>query len=147
MTGTRHTQTGQTAGQTRLTAVPDAVVHVSDTQPVNPTEGMLWFNTSRAGSPNVGRLSHVTTTTDITLTASNEVVYCDATSGAITVTLPAAASNSGRRYYIKKIDVSANAVTIDGNGSETIDETTTKVLASQYDSATIHTDGTEWWVL
>jgi len=71
----------------------------------------------------------------------------NATSGAVTVTLPAAASNTGMRVSIKKIDASANAVTIDGNGSETIDGATTSSLASQYDVATLICDGTEWFSL
>lgn len=88
-----------------------------------------------------------TITASATLTTSQTVVLCDATSGAITATLPAAAGNTGKRYFIKKTDSSANAVTVDGNGAETIDDTATQVLASQYDSIEIVSDGTEWWII
>jgi len=71
----------------------------------------------------------------------------DATSGAVTVTLPAAASNTGMRLDIKKIDASGNAVTVDGNAAETIDGAATVTLSSQYDDVTVVCDGTEWFIL
>ncbi len=82
-----------------------------------------------------------------TITAADGLVVADASGGAFTVTLPAAADFTGRVYRIKKIDSSANAVTIDGNGSETIDGATTAVLSTQYEAITVVSDGTEWWVL
>jgi len=76
----------------------------------------------------------------------------DATSGAVTVTLPAvadvtSAGNEGRPLWVKKTDASVNAVTLDADGSETIDGATTKVLSSQYDVCCVVCDGAEWWVL
>jgi len=78
---------------------------------------------------------------------SDYMIVADATSGAITLNLPAVSSNTGKVYNIKKIDSSLNTVTIDGNSSETIDDSTTIVLNSQYDSVTIVCDGTEWWII
>lgn len=83
-------------------------------------------------------------TSNYTATANDDVIECNATSGAFTITLPAAASSTGQRLYIKKTDASANAVTIDGNGSETIDGATTKALSSQYASYTIICNGSTW---
>jgi len=102
-----------------------------------------WYELARSNSS----ASIETITSSDTLDAGNYVVLVNATSGAVTVTLPAVAANTGRIYYIKKIDSSANAVTIDGNASETIDDSTTRILSSQYDSVTIACDGTEWWIL
>jgi hypothetical protein len=92
-------------------------------------------------------LNVTTITSNATLTSSQTVVLCDASSGAITVTLPAASGNDGRHYHIKKIDSSGNAVTIDGNGSETIDGETTQAVAVQYNSIQIVCDGSEWHIL
>lgn len=75
-----------------------------------------------------------TKTTTYTVTTADEVVPCDATSAAFTVTLPAISGITGYKVTIKKIDSSANAVTVDGNGSETIDGALTYVLSNQYDS-------------
>ena len=72
------------------------------------------------------------------------VILCDASSGGFTVNLPAAATSTDRVYIIKKTDSSANAVTVDGNGSETIDGATTAVLAVQNQSITISCTGSAW---
>jgi hypothetical protein len=53
----------------------------------------------------------------------------------------------GRVYNIKKIDSSPNIVTVDGDGSETIDDGTTAALTVQYEAITIISDGAEWWIL
>lgn len=122
------------------------VVEVLGSPPPTPAVGMLWYDTS--GSAGVGGVVAITTKTG-TYTAANTdtVILCDASGGAFTVTLPAAADNTGKVFYLKKIDSSANAVTIDGNGAETIDDATTLVLSGQYDAAMLVSDGAEWWIL
>lgn len=73
------------------------------------------------------------------------LIKCDATSAAFTITLPpAATAGSGFEIAIKKTDAGANAITIDGDGSETIDGATTLVLAGQYDAAILRCDGSSW---
>ena len=113
----------------------------------------LWFkesgSTSTGWSPwdlFKGLHTITTVTADTTLTSSNDVVLVNAASGAITITLPTAATLL-QEFTVKKIDSSGNVVTVDGNGSETIDDTTTKVLSSQYDSIRFASDGAEWWIL
>jgi hypothetical protein len=90
-----------------------------------------------------------TITANATLTNQDCTVLGDATGGAITVTLPTAASafdglGAGRIYTVKKVDASANAVTLDGNGAETIDGAATAVLAAQWASVRVQSDGTNW---
>ena len=83
-----------------------------------------------------------------TYTASDEsVILVDASSGAVTINLPAASGLSGREYTIKKTDSSVNAVTIDGNASETIDGETTEVIYDEDDSLTIICNGSNWHVV
>ena len=77
--------------------------------------------------------------------ATEEYLFCDATSGAFSITLPAV--SAGLQYTIKKTDSSANLVTIDGNASEEIDGELTQVLTTQYDVITIVSDGTSWMTL
>lgn len=86
------------------------------------------------------------TTTYTVLTDDSYLVLCDATGGAFTVTLPAAASSTNVRVTIKKTDVSANAVTVDGNAAETIDGAATFSLPAQWDAVTISCNGTAWFV-
>lgn len=86
----------------------------------------------------------VTATT--TLTANDFVVLCDPSGGAITVNLPAVASIQPGRGYRIRTTGTTNAVTIDGNASETIDGSTTKTLASgAIHGVEIVSDGTAWF--
>jgi hypothetical protein len=86
-------------------------------------------------------------TANYTATTSDDVILCNASGGAFTITLYAASGNSGKQLTIKKTDSSNNAVTIDGNASETIDGTTTKAIAAQYTSLTIVCDGSNWHII
>lgn len=108
-----------------------------------------------ATTPNPGHafseldLNQVTKTGNATLAATETVVLADATSGAITLTLPAASATTPKQvYFIKKIDTAlANLVTIDGNASETIDGLLNVQLAQRGESITIQSDGTNWRIL
>jgi len=71
-------------------------------------------------------------------------------SSTIVATLPAAASAdaaAGRVVTIMKVDSGGGSVTIDGDGSETINGATTVSLASQYNYRTIVSNGTTWFVI
>jgi hypothetical protein len=95
-----------------------------------------------------GGLTRVTVakTGAYTATSSDHVILCDASGGSFTITLPAASGVSGIIYHIKKTDSSGNAVTVDGNASETIDGATTRIISTQYDSMMIICDGSSWHI-
>lgn len=80
-------------------------------------------------------------------TPDDYLIIVDAAAGAVTVNLPAAASSVGRILQCKKKDASANAMTLDGNGAETIDRAATLSTTTQYTAFTVACDGTEWWIL
>lgn len=82
-----------------------------------------------------------------TATVDDFTLLVDASGGSKTITLPAASGNTGKIYVIKKTDSSGNTVTIDGDGSETIDGATTKVISTQYVSFMIQCDGSNWWII
>lgn len=88
-------------------------------------------------------------TANVTLAATSALnQLCDATSGAFAVTLPPANAAAGQMITVKKIDVSANAVTVTRAGTDTIDGATTYVLAAQYKSVTLlSNNGTQWFVI
>lgn len=95
-----------------------------------------------------GNLEEITeVNANTTLDDSYFTVLVNAVGGARTITLPAAALHTHRIYNIKKIDASGNAVTIDGNAAETIDGAATLVIAAQWDSYTIHSNGTGWFIV
>jgi hypothetical protein len=91
-------------------------------------------------------ITTLTATTTLT-TFSAPTQLTDASAGAFTVNLPAATAALGLIYNLKKIDASANAVTIDANASETIDGALTLALTTQWQSTRIQSNGTAWFVL
>lgn len=82
-----------------------------------------------------------------TLTDAHYTVNCNATSGAIVVGLPGASSAAGRMYHVRKSDSSANTVTLDAAGAETINGAATQAITTQYEVLTIQSDGTGWVIL
>ena len=81
------------------------------------------------------------------------ILLVNATGGNITITLPdsglvaSTKDEMGKIFYIKKVDASANTVTVDGYSTQTIDGATTKVLTTQYDSISIVSDGSNWHII
>ena len=75
------------------------------------------------------------------------LLLVDATAAAVTISLPAAETARGAVIVTKKTDASANTVTLDPNGSETIDGASTRVITAQYDALTVACDGNQWWVV
>lgn len=94
-----------------------------------------------------GAVATRTVTAAYTITISDRVILCDATVGAFTVSLPASLASIGRQFYIKKIDASSNVVTIDADATEEVDGGLTADLTTQYESVTLVSDGTAWWIL
>lgn len=85
-------------------------------------------------------------TSDVTLDQEKSVVLADAASGDIAITLPNSADTpNGRTYSIKKIDATANAVTVSGDAD--IDGISSIVITSQYDSYTIVKNGGDWFII
>lgn len=74
-----------------------------------------------------------------------EVVLADASDGELTVTLPT--PESAASVVVKKIDSSANAVTIATPGSETIDGDSSRTVTAQYVSREITSDGTDYYII
>ena len=91
------------------------------------------------------KLAVTTKTTNYTATTSDNVILVNASSGDVTITLPA--SSSGLNFTVKKIDSSSNTVTVASNGSETIDGSSTQVIISQYDAISLVSDGSNFYII
>ena len=107
------------------------------------------------GAPLIGsglQLAIDTKTADYTYLITDFNILGDATAGGITITLPTAATsyNSdlsiGRIYNLEKIDNSGGSVTMAGNGAELIHGSNTQILLNQYDSITVQSNGTSWFI-
>jgi hypothetical protein len=109
------------------------------------TMGNLKCNGLQLGITNVS-------TTPVTLTTSDNIILVDTSALAITLNLPSA-STTGITYFIK--DNAGNAGTLnitietvgEGDDSELIDDSETKIINGDYVALTICSDGTKWNIL
>lgn len=84
-------------------------------------------------------------TANYTLLSTDDVCYVDATADNIVITLPDTSGlTENKRYMVKKTDSSAHTVTVDGNGTQTIDGATTFALMYQYDTIEVIKNGNNW---
>lgn len=88
----------------------------------------------------------ITKTADYTATVTDGVILVDTNAAAVTITLPTAVGNTGKRFIIKVIDAT-NTTTIDGDGTETIDGATTKSLSTLWETIRIISDGANWLII
>jgi hypothetical protein len=132
------------SGSIATVALLDGVLSADATGRAKMADG---FNTrEKMATGSESPLAVTSKTTTYTATIDDNVILCSGS--AFTVTLPAAASCSGKKLLIKKTDSTfSNIITIDGNASETIDGATTKKLNTQYESLLIVSDGTNWQIL
>ncbi len=100
----------------------------------------LEFQTNVTGDVTVvGVTSYTVLDTDRSLEIDDDTI-----GGAITVNLPSAAVvGSGWSLSVKKMG-STYSVTIDGFGTETIDEFSARVMTSQYDVIVVESNGTNF---
>ncbi len=80
-------------------------------------------------------------------TDDGRYIFCDATSAGFTITLPTAATSAGLEYSFVRTDATANVVTIDGAGAETINGAANTTLTAQYQTVTVACNGTTWYRL
>lgn len=133
------------------------------TRPFSGDQSMGGFNLTNVDTPVVGtdaankdyvdgigptlKIALYQKAADYMALAENQLILGDASGGAITITLPPAATAEGLLVRVKKVDASANAVTVDGDGAETIDDMASIDLAAQYTAVALVSDGTEWWIV
>ena len=89
----------------------------------------------------------VITVVNNTTAGTDSTILVNAASGAVTITLPAAATKTNYFYRIKKIDSSTNTVTVTPNGSDKIDGNATMVIAYQYSCMDLVSNGSNWYII
>ena len=107
------------------------------------------FGVSMTGNVSAANYTQAlsTKTANYTLTASDSFIAANATTAAFAVTLPTAVGIAGRVYTIKKIDSTANGVSINTTSSQTIDGAATLSLSTQYAKVSVISDGANWLIL
>lgn len=99
------------------------------------------------GTDSGATFATTTQTTNYTVGSSDTVVFANATSGNVTITIPAASGLVGYRFYIKRVDGSGNTVTVQRSGSDTIDGMTSFTLDQQYTAFAVVSNGSAWYIL
>lgn len=132
------------------TLPPGATVYAKRPLPMTP-DGLPTFLTRELGiverAIRDSRLRRQRQTdADLPLTAQDEIVYVDASAGAVTITLPDVRRYWGYSFTVKKLDSSVNAVILDGDGA-LVDGGATFPVTVQYESHTVVSDGEAWWIV
>lgn len=83
---------------------------------------------------------------DYPVVETDSTILVNAVAAPVTITLPTPVGITGRLYTVKKIDASANLVTIATAGG-TIDGAATKTTAVQYVFFSFVSDGSNWFVV
>lgn len=92
-----------------------------------------------------GFIANISTKTgDHTITSDDYTIMADASSSAVTLTLPSS-PEAGRIYHIKCID-NTNTVTLDSNGNN-IDGDSSNIILIEYETITVQSDGSDWYIL
>lgn len=113
----------------------------------NATDADLWGAQLNTNWDDIdGLLSQTTSskTADFSVTSAdfNTAFLIDASSSTVTATLPSTIPFNGFAVRFKAIDVT-EAITIDGNGN-TIDGSATVTIATENETLTLISDGTNW---
>lgn len=109
---------------------------------INHTSGTCFNLTATNVAETVTGINNASSPYSVLTT--DAVIRCDATSGNVSITLPAATGGK-REIEAKKIDSSANTCTLARAGSDTIDGATSIVLSTQYATARIHDAASGVW--
>ena len=97
--------------------------------------------------PSVGvALAYRTVTAATTIVAGDDIIRVNAVGGDITVTLPSPSAIDSAVYYIKKIDATANKVTVDA-GAFDIDGASTVDLTIPQQVVCVHSISSKWELL
>ncbi len=93
----------------------------------------------------LGQLAFTNVSSDYNTVSTDVVLLVDASASGLTINLTPVVG--GKVYHIKKTDSSSNAVTVNPNGSQTIDGDLTKEIIFQYDAMMIMADNSNWHIL
>jgi len=151
VSGTDITGTGTVSGVTATFTGPVSGTTGAFSDAVSGTTGTFSSDVGVSGlfTFSAGVKGHFDTkTADYTATATDVIVAFDTTSCTPTFMLqPAATAGSAKIIIVKDNggNASVQNITIDGDGSETIDGQATYVLNANWESVTLMSEGTDQW--
>lgn len=104
-----------------------------------------------SGSTNISRSKLATeldssTQTGAYTTSDEELVFVDTSGGAVTITLSSSDASTGNTVRVVDLgSAGSNTITIDSEGSETIDGSTSTTIDTNYGALVLHSDGSDWY--
>ena len=130
-------------------AVTTAKINNAAVTPAKADLSQAWSHTGNLAAQGGLTMKVTVTNANYTALVTDVVIGVTDTSSARTITLPALSGNTGKTFFIKDMSGGAatNNITIDPNGSETIDGASTFVINTNRGAATIVADVGDWIVL
>ena len=92
----------------------------------------------------VGAIGDVKTTNASYTMLKTDRVFLYTDTATATLTLPTAVSLTGHEVFVKKTADTSTALTVDANGTETIDATLTVAMSTPNQTLHLVSDGTNW---
>jgi hypothetical protein len=125
-------------------AIRDALVSGAAINGVDISPG----NITTTGTVTAGSflLPVVTKTANYTAAFNDTLLFTNCSTGNITITLPTAVNLKGKEFVVKKIDSSSNVTVIKATGAEIIDGETSWTVPGQYQSFSVVSDNTTWYI-
>jgi len=119
------------------------VAKVQDSEPVIPAPfaGMFWYDTDEDATYYIP-ITDPEITEDTSLTLDNVVILAN---GTLTLTLSSTTNIKGKLFRIKNIGT--GIITVDPEGTTTIDGGLTAIIENQYESITIISNGSNWYIV
>ena len=108
---------------------------------------ILTGNFQSQGSIFLKTVSKVFADSPYSVATSDNIIFCNATGGSMTVTLPSAVTFASRTLTVKRTNTTANTVTV-GSASGTIDGSASYIIpGGTLNSITVVSDGTNWYIV
>ena len=117
-----------------------------DNNTSGPANLILTGNFQSQGSILLKTVSKVFADSPYSVANSDNIIFCNATGGNMTVTLPSAVTFASRTITVKRTNATANTVTV-GSAAGNIDGSATYIIpGGTLNSITVVSDGTNWYI-
>lgn len=118
-------------------------VSIVNSSGVTVTESNITYNNNIIVNAATGGVKQIAASDEVD--KGEQIVLADAGVANISYVLPSAVTNVGRELIVKKIDSSANTVTINTTGGQTIDGLSSQTLTDQWSVFTFKSNGSNWF--
>ena len=135
------TQNGQVLDDSEYSLASSTLTVTPDNGFTDTADEILVFQYSYTLATNGGAIFNYVQKS-ATYTIANDNYYIECTANSFTLSLPTAVGIGGQTFVIK--NSGTGTITVDANGSQTIDGAITAVMSTQYEAITIVSNGTDW---